>query len=64
MGNDIFSVFVEKKKSMILEYASIFFKYTVNDKSKITKTLSNIIDVYVEKDYSDKDRFVFIVSKG
>ena len=51
MGNDIFSVFVEKKKSMILEYASIFFKYTVNDKSKITKTLSNIIDVYVEKFY-------------
>ena len=54
MGNDIFSVFVEKKKNMILEYASLFFKYTVNNKSKITRTLSNIIDIYISKFYFEK----------
>lgn len=54
MGNDIFSVFIEKKKNMILEYASIFFKYTVNNKSKITRTLSNIIDIYISEFYFGK----------
>lgn len=64
MGNDIFSALMEKKKSMILEYASIFFKYTVNEKSKITKTLSNIIDIYINNfyftrnsDYSYLDKY-------
>lgn len=56
MGNDIFSIFVDKKKNMILEYASVFFKYTINEKRKITKTLSNIIDIYIDKFYLEKSK--------
>lgn len=51
MGNDIFSAFIDKSKNMILEYANTFFKYTINNKNKITKTLSNIIDIYIDNYY-------------
>lgn len=64
MGNDILSAVINKKKAMILEYANVFFKYTVNNKNKINKTLSNIIDIYIENfylkeddDFSDVDKY-------
>lgn len=64
MGNDIFLTIINKKKSMLLEYANIFFEHTVSNKKKITKTLSSIIDIYIdlfylkhEKDFSDLDKY-------
>ena len=64
MGNDIFLAFINKKKNMTLEYANTFFKYTVNNKNKINKTLSNIIELYIElfylqenEDFSDVDKY-------
>ena len=55
MGNDIFSSVIEKKKNMILEYSNIFFRFTVDNKNKITKTLSSIIDIYIDTFYLNKE---------
>jgi len=55
MGSDIFSSIINKKKNMILEYADTIFKYTVSNKNKINKTLSNIIDIYFEIFYLNKE---------
>lgn len=56
MGNDIFTVFIVNKKNMILEYANTFFRYTVNNRNKINKTLSSIIDIYLNVFYLNKSQ--------
>lgn len=55
MINDIFSAFINRKKIMTLKLAETLFKYTVNDKNKLNKTLEKIIDIYLKSFYSLKE---------
>lgn len=55
MGNDIFSNYINKKKIMNLRLAEIFFKYTVNDKNKLNKSLEKIIDIHTNLFYSNNN---------
>ena len=59
----ILSECIDYLNSKFIIAFEIGYKQGDNVKKLAYRYLDNI-DVYVEKDYSDKDRFVFIVSKG
>ena len=55
MENDIISVFLNRKKQNISNYACVFAQYALNNNVKLNKIISKIVDIYVNNYYLQKN---------
>lgn len=46
MGNDILSLFIERKKSFIIQNALLFIRYLVDEKGNLYRTIEKITTIY------------------
>ncbi len=51
MGNDILSVFIERKRKATIRSSLLFIKYLIDDKAKLNKTIEKIVSIYYRDFY-------------
>ncbi len=51
MGNDIISIFMDRKKEFIIQSTALFIRYLIDEKAKMTKTIEKMTSIYYRDFY-------------
>ena len=59
MGNDMVSIFIERKKAFTIRLSLLFMKYLVDEKVRLQKTIDKITNLYFDQFHSSEDLSYF-----